>query len=39
MLSVGSASAVLAGLLSAVNSWAGPAGCRDDLTALVLEAR
>jgi len=35
----GSASAVLAGLLSAVNSWAGPAGCRDDLTALVLEAR
>ena len=33
-----SASAVLAGLVQAVNDWAGPAGCTDDLTALVLRA-
>jgi sigma-B regulation protein RsbU (phosphoserine phosphatase) len=35
----GSASALLTGLLTAVNLWAGPAGCSDDLTALVLKAR
>jgi sigma-B regulation protein RsbU (phosphoserine phosphatase) len=28
----------LAGLVSAVDAWAGPAGCSDDLTALILRA-
>jgi sigma-B regulation protein RsbU (phosphoserine phosphatase) len=32
------ASETLAGLLSAVDAWAGPAGCSDDLTALILRA-
>jgi sigma-B regulation protein RsbU (phosphoserine phosphatase) len=35
----GSASAVLDGLVAAVNEWAGAAGCSDDLTALILKAR
>jgi sigma-B regulation protein RsbU (phosphoserine phosphatase) len=35
----GSASTLLAGLLAAVDEWTGPAGCRDDLTALVLRAQ
>jgi sigma-B regulation protein RsbU (phosphoserine phosphatase) len=38
-LSVESASTVLAGLVAAVNEWAGAAGCSDDLTALILKAR
>ena len=32
------ASETLAGLVSAVDAWAGPAGCSDDLTALILRA-
>jgi sigma-B regulation protein RsbU (phosphoserine phosphatase) len=35
----GSATAVLRGLVSAVNEWAGDAGFSDDLTALILKAR
>jgi len=38
-LSGGGASAILAGLVAAVDEWAGGAGCSDDLTALVLRAR
>jgi sigma-B regulation protein RsbU (phosphoserine phosphatase) len=38
-LSGGSASAVLEGLVTAVNEWVGAAGCGDDLTALILKAR
>jgi sigma-B regulation protein RsbU (phosphoserine phosphatase) len=34
----GSADAVLRRLVEAVDSWTGPAGCTDDLTALVLKA-
>jgi sigma-B regulation protein RsbU (phosphoserine phosphatase) len=37
-LSAGSASAILEGLVAAVHAWAGPAGCSDDLTALILKA-
>ena len=33
-----SAKDALAGLVSAVDAWAGPAGCSDDLTALILKA-
>jgi len=33
------ASAVLRGLVAAVDEWSGVAGCSDDLTALVLKAR
>jgi len=32
------ASETLAGLVSAVDAWTGPAGCSDDLTALILRA-
>jgi sigma-B regulation protein RsbU (phosphoserine phosphatase) len=32
------AAATLAGLIAAVDAWAGPAGCSDDLTALILKA-
>jgi sigma-B regulation protein RsbU (phosphoserine phosphatase) len=32
------AQATLAGLIAAVDGWAGPAGCSDDLTALILRA-
>jgi serine phosphatase RsbU (regulator of sigma subunit) len=35
----GSASFVLEGLVAAASSWAGAAGCHDDLTVLVLRAR
>ncbi len=38
-LSGGSASAVLLGLVAAVNDWAGPGGFSDDLTALILKAQ
>ena len=38
-LSGGGADAVLAGLVAAVDRWAGDAGCSDDLTALILKAR
>ncbi|HSB62193.1 MAG TPA: SpoIIE family protein phosphatase [Vicinamibacteria bacterium] len=38
-LSGRTASAILEGLVAAVNEWAGAAGCSDDLTALVLRAR
>jgi phosphoserine phosphatase RsbU/P len=38
-LSGGSASAILEGLVGAVNEWADGVGCSDDLTALVLKAR
>jgi sigma-B regulation protein RsbU (phosphoserine phosphatase) len=38
-LSGGSASAVLRGLVAAVNDWASPGGFSDDLTALILKAR
>jgi phosphoserine phosphatase RsbU/P len=38
-LSGGTASSVLEGLVKAVNAWVGPAGCSDDLTALILKAR
>ena len=38
-LSGGSASAVLEGLVAAVNEWAGDAGLSDDLTALILKSR
>jgi sigma-B regulation protein RsbU (phosphoserine phosphatase) len=38
-LSGGTAASILAGLVTAVNEWAGPAGCSDDLTALILKAR
>ncbi|MBI3932408.1 MAG: SpoIIE family protein phosphatase [Acidobacteria bacterium] len=34
----GTAGGALAGLFGAVDAWAGPAGCADDLTALVLKA-
>jgi sigma-B regulation protein RsbU (phosphoserine phosphatase) len=34
----GGAPAALAGLVSEVDSWAGAAGCTDDLTALILRA-
>jgi sigma-B regulation protein RsbU (phosphoserine phosphatase) len=34
----GSASAQLEALLAAVREWTGPAGCSDDLTALILKA-
>jgi sigma-B regulation protein RsbU (phosphoserine phosphatase) len=37
-LSAGSASTILEGLVAAVHTWAGPAGCSDDLTALILKA-
>jgi sigma-B regulation protein RsbU (phosphoserine phosphatase) len=37
--SLDGAPGVLAGLLTAVVEWEGPAGCSDDLTALVLKAR
>jgi hypothetical protein len=30
--------AMLCGLVGAVDAWAGPAGCSDDLTALILRA-
>ena len=36
-LSDGTAASVLAGLVQTVNEWAGPAGCSDDLTALILK--
>jgi phosphoserine phosphatase RsbU/P len=36
-LSSGTAASVLEGLVKAVNEWAGPAGCSDDLTALILK--
>ena len=32
------AAETLAGLVSAVDTWVGPAGCSDDLTALILKA-
>jgi len=38
-LSDGSADAILAGLVDSVRAWVGPAGCADDLTALVLKAQ
>jgi sigma-B regulation protein RsbU (phosphoserine phosphatase) len=38
-LSGGTASSVLEGLVKAANEWAGPAGCSDDLTALILKGR
>ncbi len=38
-LSEESAATVLAGLVAAVDEWAGAAGCHDDLTALNLKAR
>ncbi|HEX9188573.1 MAG TPA: SpoIIE family protein phosphatase, partial [Vicinamibacteria bacterium] len=38
-LSGAGASAVLEGLVAEVDGWVGPAGCSDDLTALVLVAR
>jgi sigma-B regulation protein RsbU (phosphoserine phosphatase) len=38
-LTGGSASAVLLGLVAAVNDWAGAGGFGDDLTALILKAR
>lgn len=34
----GTSSGAVAGLLSAVDAWTGPAGCSDDLTVLVLKA-
>ncbi len=34
----GSASSLLEALLAAVHRWTGPAGCSDDLTALILKA-
>jgi sigma-B regulation protein RsbU (phosphoserine phosphatase) len=38
-LSAESASAILEGLVGAVNEWANGVGCSDDLTAVVLKAR
>lgn len=38
-LSGGDAATILAGLIAAVDQWAGDAGCSDDLTALILRAR
>jgi hypothetical protein len=34
-----SAVSILEGLVGAVTTWAGDAGCSDDLTALVLKAQ
>jgi hypothetical protein len=35
--SSGTAAGALRDLVAAVNGWTGPAGCTDDLTALVLK--
>jgi sigma-B regulation protein RsbU (phosphoserine phosphatase) len=34
----GSAGSMLAALLESVHTWTGPAGCSDDLTAVILKA-